>query len=143
MSVLTKYQESRDLPLGHYDRIRAEKALEKEYALCHENAYRWLHMASRKGRKTYFSLKEAANLAGELCRKVGSPVIKKVYIRSNVVPEGAAACYSCGEIHFRGSCIPLGILIHELTHHISKSSSHGKYFVETQDILFQVYFGKI
>ena len=127
------------LPLGHYDREKTAKAVREHYRACQEQVQVVKNSMIR-------NVQTAADLAGDLCRKVGARPIKMLYFNSSKVPAGAGACYdpSNKTIHSPYPYIFVRALIHELAHHLEHEGKffgkeHGEEFMICQEMLIEAY----
>ena len=135
--LLERFQETQKLPLGHYARTRAEKALRAEYSACNESANKLIRKVPKKYR--VLNSVQSLNLIRFLCAETGSRMPKKVCFGSNKVAWGATAHYDYADksIHFCWNINHVSVVIHETVHAVGVSS-HGADFVEVQELLFQV-----
>lgn len=135
--ALKKMVETEKLPLGHYSRSKAAKAVERIYQKCHAINAKW-HRRFPKWVHGQWSVDQAKKHCNELCRALGERnMIRKIVPYSTDVYCAAAAHYCCNEIHFKWS-ITYGTLIHELAHHCSRAHDHGDWFCEVLEMLFKV-----
>ena len=138
ISVVDRYYASRSLPLGHYGRRDAERALDKEYAASRqvEDKYRKAVRGKRVG------LQEAAHIVYRLCDGIGTKLMKQVVDMSSTSQRNP--CYMPNErsIHIPVPC-SITILVHETAHYVAdieyRYYGHGKIFCEVEDLLFEVY----
>ncbi len=140
-SAVERHEESKKLPLGHYERLEAEKALEAEYAECVALERKLYKHYKRFGGRRLLSLGEAARLVGEVCSRVGVKLPRQVYLKSDRVPPGAYGCYFYNEIHFRYDTAEITAVLHEIAHRVVSAEGlrglHDKDFLWAEEMLFE------
>jgi hypothetical protein len=127
-------EESKKLPLGHYERKRAKERVDKIYRRCHEQEASWEKRLKRYLPKDSLTLKQARKLVDKVCEALHIRRIRRIVIKSCEVPAGAGACYFRGEIHFPSSYIRFSSLMHELSH--VEVYDHGDDFLEVEELVF-------
>lgn len=141
--LLDNLKESQKLPLGHYGRKEAEKAVDKEYDLSREVSSRWYPKVRKVWGGISITPEEGARIIGKLTVILGVSKLKRIVFSSPDVHSHAVAHYCRNEIHFRGSWCNLMTLIHEFSHHVHRNDwgvrgeSHGKEFAEVMDYVFE------
>jgi hypothetical protein len=131
--LLKNLEESRNLPIGHYNRTNSEKAVKQEYSACQKIAKIW---KKRFSRRINLSIEDAIQLCNRLCDMFGEQPIRKIIMESADVHAMACAHYYKNEIHFKDKWLCFTTLIHELAHHIG-GGGHGTWFCEVLDMLFR------
>lgn len=138
------YQEALALPIGHIERDKTRKALKEEYS-CHELEQFWVKKF-KKHRINWESEGELLSFYNNLCDELDQDPVKDVVFYSKTLIKGADGCYYRNKktIHF----LHIGwfsTVIHELGHHFTprRYESHGKEFMETLSILYQVVYVKV
>lgn len=144
--LLERLKKSKELPLGHYERGNAQKAVDEEYKLSNQVFYKWDAKVRKALGNFYITPEEGAKIVGELTILLGLTKLNKMIFSSPEVHPFAAAHYDkrSKEIHFSGSWCNIMTLIHELAHHVHywdwgvRGEVHGPEFAKVQDLLFEV-----
>lgn len=144
MSPFDNYIKSKKLPLGHYDRKKAEEALNKEYHCCSEENKKWMKKIPKKHQ--FLNKQQSINLIWKICNQLGIKCLKKVYFNSQELELYTVGHYNSFDksIHLAyKETIPISLLIHELAHHVKSvekisGTIHGEGFVWVQNFLFEV-----
>jgi len=143
MSLLfDNLKASKNLPLGHVDRKKAQAAVDKIYQQCREVEKKWIKpfkkfKAPRTGQ-------EAIKFCNNLCRMLGQKTLKAIVLQSNELHSEAGAHYDRRQvaIHFPHKWISFHTLMHELAHHFGPSG-HGQDFCDTLDLLYEIVYTEI
>jgi hypothetical protein len=145
INLFKRLEEASKLPLGHYEKKKAEEDVIKEYFLCHKKEVEIARFFKKKRGWFDNKVQEAANFCGFLCEEIGSKKIKTLVINSDKVPLFSGGCYNTWtrEIYFPDGYLPIYLLIHETSHHIQhieriEGSIHGEEFVEIEQMLFEI-----
>jgi len=144
MNVLERLAKAKQLPMGHYERTNAKKAVEAEYAACHKQELDW---ESRLSVTRFDDIQKAVDFCYWLCASIGSRPIRRLVVNSPDVKVGMAH-YDANtkSIHFKYNWLTTAVLVHETAHHIKwveryRGDSHGKEFLEIEKLLFEVAMG--
>jgi len=132
------YRLRRTLPGGHYALRDAERRLEREYVVCHENEKR----LSKRLKRHTFNLREVYDFVNFVTKNLLRQ--KVVKISNKDVPDYAGGCYNASEKTIRMwfvDKISVITLIHELSHHIQHvehlhGPTHGEEFVWAENVVF-------
>lgn len=124
------------LPLGHYDRTKAQETMEKEYKECRK-------VESQFRLPGILRIETLGKFTKELLESLGIKRIKRITLNS---PKA----YTAGEYISREKEIKLysdGIILtrvflHEIAHHVvyqenALETAHGKLFCEMEKLIFQ------
>jgi hypothetical protein len=133
------------LPPGHVAIREAEEAVEKEYLAASKQEAAFCKKYKR--RVLFASLQEAADFSGNLCRVVGSRLIKEVrYKEPGYEHCGAYYRLQNRTIYMPSYGITITTLTHETSHHICNVESlsersasspwHGENFLMIEQMLF-------
>lgn len=145
-SPLDRLREAKDsLPLGHYDRKAAERAVQNEYAACKEQERAFLKQIPHNAR--FIGKEQVCWLVWAICNELGFAAPKMLYFGSSECeyPVYAMYVYRTRSIHFR--CRPpvsTTTATHELSHHIQaldnsiSFDTHGSNFYFVERLCFEV-----
>lgn len=144
MPDLDRLKKSRDLPLGHIERKKAEEESIKEY----ENSFKQEKIFMKRLPKRFrvsLSQELVKEVVLTLCSLIGTKK-PKIIFNSTKVHSMAAAHYVFMELHFKWN-LQIDVVIHELTHHINRmdriGGSHGSEFLWTEQFLFDLFMNEI
>lgn len=146
-------QKANKLPEGHYEKAKAELAMNKEYEKSRAQEMEF----QRKLPKRFRGIIEprlAEKVVSELCSMIGTREPKMVFESKAVHPLAAAHC-GWKELHFKYQPMLITI-IHELAHHVISQEHnrvcfssglsgeiHGERFLWTEQFLFNCFMDEI
>ena len=143
-TLLERLAESRKLPLGHYDRVLAKEAVDREYADCHKQEAEWYRKIPRMFR-VLRTREQVLSLAWHLCNDSGITQIRLMHFASKECKSFVSAHYNprTKSVHFAHD-VPMQItlVVHEVCHHVSIEESryygHGERFCWNERYLFGI-----
>ncbi len=137
-----KFEYSKTLPPGHVDRELFSREVREIYSACGEIEKKWRRRFRKKLPR--YSLEEAIAFCQKMCEMLGERPIRAIVLKSPDVKTWASAHYNGRkEIHFKWDTIHFDVLVHELTHHFSPDSSHGKDFCDMEEFLFGIAYQEV
>lgn len=141
-NLFQRLEDSKKLPIGHIERIKAEKAVNAIYKQCSEQERLWHKQLPKSYRRNSYitDKKFTRRLVNYLCDSLGTVRVKALWWKSPDVSKYATAHYMRGEIHFKYGGAGLTTIIHETTHHIQRVEGfglgHGDDFCMLERMLF-------
>jgi hypothetical protein len=143
MNLFDRLAESKKLPLGHYERNEASKAVSEVYLLCRENESKFCKLLRKKFKTGWLSSKKPEvwkKLCDKICDVYGIVRIKTFVLSSPDCHACSGGHYSRREIHVPHNYCELRVCLHELAHHFQimddKRGGHGQDFIEYENLVF-------
>jgi hypothetical protein len=138
-SSTKRYIESRSLPLGHYERRRAEVIIDSIYEKCSQQENEF----SKDLRSTILDKNSVLKLCDNITESLGVRPIRRIILGSLECGKFIPAFYRKRDIHLADRSINVVTLLHEISHHIKyegdfPGTSHGEGFCEAEQLVFDV-----